>query len=66
MCDRPWSYVYKRVSRQQRPYVRKAEYLEWLGEQTRESLARAIATIGVLNQVKAYLYWCRDWLEEES
>jgi ABC-type lipoprotein export system ATPase subunit/GNAT superfamily N-acetyltransferase len=60
------SQYYKRVSRHQRPYVRKAEYLEWLGKQPRESLARAIGTLGVLNQVKAYLYWCRDSLEEEK
>ena len=60
------SHYYKRISRTSKPYMRKMEYLKWLKEQPRESLARSIATLGVLNQVKAYLYWCRDWLEEDD
>jgi hypothetical protein len=58
------SQYYKKISRTSKPYMKKSEYLEWLEEQPLESLARSIATLGVLNQVKVYLYWCRDWIKE--
>ena len=57
---------YKRISRTSKPYIRKKEYLKWLEEQPLESLARSIGALGVLNQVKVYLYWCRDWLKEDD
>jgi len=50
----------KRIARKSQPYMRKAEYHEWLEEQGAESLAKAISTLSILSQTKAYLYWCRD------
>jgi len=54
------SSYFKRISRKNKPYLRKAEYLSWLEVQGVESLARAIQTLNVLSQTKAYLYWSRD------
>jgi len=51
------SIYYKRLSRSGRPYVKKAEYEEWLTEQNNWSLARNLATLSTLGQSKAYLYW---------
>ena len=51
---------YKRLSRSGRPYVRKSEFREWLAEQSNESLGRALATLNILGQSKAYLYWSRE------
>ena len=52
---------YKRLARSSRPYLRKAEFREWLVRQPTESLARALVVLNTLNQTKAYLYWCRGW-----
>jgi len=52
----------KRLARKCKPYVRKQEYLEWLSDQPPESLAKTLRTLSILNQTKAYLYWCSDWL----
>ncbi len=54
---------YKRLARSSRPYLRRAEFGEWLGRQGIGSLARALVVLNTLNQTKAYLYWCRDWAE---
>jgi ABC-type lipoprotein export system ATPase subunit len=51
---------YKRLARASRPYLRRAEFEEWLGGQDTGSLARALVVLNTLNQTKAYLYWCRD------
>jgi GNAT superfamily N-acetyltransferase len=48
---------YKRLSRNSRPYVRRAEFKAWLDEQPNPSLARTLATLSILSQTKAYLYW---------
>lgn len=56
---------YKRLSRSSKPYLKKSEFASWLDEQSLEELARALKTLSVLNQTKAYLYWCRDWLKDE-
>ena len=52
---------YKRLARSSRPYLRKAEFGEWLVRQPTESLARALVVLSTLKQTKAYLYWCRGW-----
>jgi ABC-type lipoprotein export system ATPase subunit/GNAT superfamily N-acetyltransferase len=57
---------YKRLMRTGKPYVRRVEFREWLYEQTLESLSKCLSTLSVLNQSKAYLYWCRDWLDHAS
>ncbi|HUS78366.1 MAG TPA: GNAT family N-acetyltransferase, partial [Patescibacteria group bacterium] len=57
---------YKRLSSSGRAYVRKDEFREWMHEVPRERLGRSLAILSVLNQSKAYLYWSRDWLEEED
>ncbi len=49
---------YKRLTRSSRPYLKKAEFKKWLNEQTNDSLARTLATLSILSQSKAYLYWC--------
>jgi ABC-type lipoprotein export system ATPase subunit/GNAT superfamily N-acetyltransferase len=53
----------KRVARVKNPYMRKAEFLEWLGKADAASLGWGLQVLGVLAQTKAYLYWCRDWGE---
>ena len=50
---------YKRLSRNSRPYVKRAEFKAWLDEQSVESLGRTLVTLNVLGQSKAYLYWGR-------
>jgi ABC-type lipoprotein export system ATPase subunit/GNAT superfamily N-acetyltransferase len=52
---------YKRLTRTSRPYLRRAEFGEWLVRQPTGSLARTLAVLNTLNQTKAYLYWCRGW-----
>jgi len=59
-------HYYKRLMSTGRPHVRREEFREWLYVQPRERLARSLAILSVLNQSKAYLYWCRDWIEEET
>jgi hypothetical protein len=49
-----------------RPYVRNAEFREWLYGQPPERLTRSLSIRAVLNQSKAYLYWCRDWLDRRD
>jgi hypothetical protein len=51
---------YKRLSRSSRPYVRRAEFETWLDEQPNPSLARTLATLSILSQTKAYLYWNKE------
>jgi ABC-type lipoprotein export system ATPase subunit/GNAT superfamily N-acetyltransferase len=60
------SQYYKRLRSSDKAYVRKEQFREWLHEVPRERLDRTLATLAVLNQSKAYLYWCRDWLSEEN
>jgi len=55
---------YKRLRSGGRPYLGKAEFREWLHDQPTERLDRCLSILSVLNQSKAYLYWCRDWQEE--
>lgn len=54
---------YKRLARTGRAYLRRGEFEGWLEGQPIGSLARSLAVLSALNQSKAYLYWCRDWLE---
>jgi len=56
------SQYYKRLASSGEPYLRKARFREWLEGVPRGRLGRALAILAVLNQSKAYLYWCRDWL----
>jgi GNAT superfamily N-acetyltransferase len=51
---------YKRLSRNSRPYVKRAEFKAWLDEQPNPSLARTLATLSILSQTKAYLYWSKE------
>jgi hypothetical protein len=59
------SQYYKRLMSSGKPYIRKGEFGEWIYEQPPERLARCLAILGVLNEAKAYLYWCRDWLSAD-
>ena len=58
------SQYYKRLSRKGDAYVRSQEFEPWLRAQDDGSLAHALKTLNILNQTKAYLYWCRDWADE--
>ena len=51
---------YKRLSRSSRPYVKRDEFKTWLDEQPNSSLARTLATLSILSQTKAYLYWSKE------
>ena len=50
---------YKRLSRSNRPYVKRAEFKTWLDIQPNHSLARSLVTLSTLGQSKAYLYWSK-------
>jgi hypothetical protein len=55
------SQYYKRLSRKGDAYVRSLDFEAWLKAQDDASLAHTLKTLSILNQTKAYLYWCRDW-----
>jgi len=55
-------HYYRRLARTQAPYLNKTGFIEWLSAADVESLAWSLKTLGVLSQTKAYLYWCRDWV----
>jgi len=59
------THYYKRLMSSGHPYVRKAEMREWVAAQPRERFARSLAILSVLSETKVYLYWCRDWFEDE-
>jgi hypothetical protein len=54
------SQYFKRLRRGGRPHQRRDEFVGWLGAQGAGGLAKSLAALAVLNQSKAYLYWCRD------
>ena len=56
----------RRLARVSAPYLRKTDFKEWLEAADTESLAWSLQILGVLSQTKAYLYWCRDWMEAET
>jgi ABC-type lipoprotein export system ATPase subunit/GNAT superfamily N-acetyltransferase len=60
------SSYYKRLMSSSMPYVKKDEYREWLSEQQIERLCRCLTILSILNQSKAYLYWCQDWLTSSN
>jgi hypothetical protein len=35
----------------------------WLRDPPLGRLARCVKVLTILSQGKAYLYWCRDWVE---
>jgi len=57
------SQYYKRLSRKGDAYVRSGDFELWLSAQDDASLAHTLKTLSILNQAKAYLYWCSDWHE---
>jgi len=60
------STYYKRLMSSSRPYVKKDKFTEFIRVQPPERLARCLKVLSVLNETKAYLYWCRDWLEQKE
>ncbi len=58
-------YLYRRLIATDRfgAFVRRRQMREWLGEADLEALSRCLKRLNVLSQTKAYLYWCRDWME---
>ena len=61
-------YLYRRLIATDRfgAFVRRRQMREWLGEADLEALSRCLKRLNVLSQTKAYLYWCRDWMEGDS
>jgi len=59
-------HYYRRLARAHTPYLKKADFVEWLGAADTGSLAWSLQILSVLAQTKAYLYWCRDWIEGEE
>ncbi len=53
-------HYYKRLRRGGRPHLGAGEFTEWLAGQPPASLAKCLATLAVLSQTKAYLYWCGE------
>ena len=39
---------------------------EWLWEQDRENMAKSIRILSVISETKVYLFWSRDWMEEDK
>jgi len=60
------SQYYKRLMSSSNPYVRRGEFEKWLYERSPEGLDSCLSILSVLNQSKAYLYWCRDWLSQSE
>jgi ABC-type ATPase with predicted acetyltransferase domain len=56
------SQYYKRLSRKGDAYVKQGDFGTWLRAQDDASLARTLRILSILNQTKAYLYWCGDWV----
>ena len=56
----------RRLARVSDPYMRKADFVEWLEAADAGSLAWSLQILGVLSQTKAYLYWFRDWTRTDS
>ena len=56
-------HYYRRLARAQSPYLKKTDFVEWLGAADTGSLAWSLQILSILAQTKAYLYWCRDWTE---
>ena len=58
-------YLYRRLIATDRygAFVRRHQMSEWLGEADLEALAKCLRRLNVVSQTKAYLYWCRDWME---
>ena len=54
-------HYYRRLARAQTPYLKKTDFVEWLGSADTGSLAWSLQILSILAQTKAYLYWCRDW-----
>ena len=54
-------HYYRRLARAQTPYLKKMDFVEWLGGADTGSLAWSLQILSILAQTKAYLYWCRDW-----
>jgi len=61
-------YLYRRLIATDRygAFVRRHQMREWLSETDLEALAKCLRRLNVLSQTKAYLYWCRDWMEGDS
>jgi len=56
-------HYYRRLARVQTPYLKKTDFVKWIGSADTGSLAWSLQIISILAQTKAYLYWCRDWTE---
>jgi len=59
-------HYYRRLARAHTPYLKKAGFVEWLGAADTGSLAWSLQILSILAQTKAYLYWCRGWIEGEE
>jgi ABC-type transport system involved in cytochrome c biogenesis ATPase subunit/GNAT superfamily N-acetyltransferase len=51
----------RRVARVKSPYMNREAFEGWLAGADEVSLACGLQVLGVLAQVKAYLYWCSGW-----
>jgi len=54
-------HYYRRLARSQSPYMKKADFTEWLKSIDLAGLAWSLKTLSILSQTKVYLYWCSDW-----
>ena len=62
-------HLYKRIASTapgNKPYLKRGEMKAWLWSRGPEALARCLRRLNVLSQTKAYLYWCRDWMERRN
>ena len=59
MAVAPGPYL-RRLTRLKKMYVTRRMLRDWLPEQDDTSLARALKTLGVLAQTKAYLHWSSE------
>jgi GNAT superfamily N-acetyltransferase len=56
-------HLYKRLISSNRAFVTRPEMEAWLRDPPLGRLARCVKVLTILSQGKAYLYWCRDWVE---
>jgi len=59
-------HYYKRLMSTGRPYVKKAKFKDWLSKQPWDRLSRCLSILSILSETKVYLFWSRDWLDDNK
>ena len=57
------SVYYRKMIGRAKIFCRASDFKEFLSSVSLEGLARVLKMLSVLSEPKAYLYWCRDWVD---